>query len=279
MTKVVFTGCSFTAGNGWATANPKESAKIEVKDHPDLWVNLCHCNIDDLKNLELINLAQGGASNTDIFENTVKSIATHGNQISYLFCQWTAMPRYNFRVGFELWNTNESLQNSSLRSPGGVNLNRGDSWSREYLNDLLDRLLVLHHLHGEIVKVVGYTSIISQLCKKFNIACGFINGLCPWDQDYFVRLNTDTVKPEQFTKFTKTDILNIETRDDQDIYNLYNQAHNEYELAGGIDPANWINLYNSMISTQTDYNNDNIHPGKHSNLNYYNSVKQFLETQ
>ena len=281
MKKTVFTGCSFTAGSGWSNLVPEKSSRVEVKGSPYLWVNLCHQNINVLKSLDLINLGQSGASNTEIFERAVEFISTHTDKISYLFCQWTAMPRYNFDVGFELWITREHLQlerGETSRGKHSVNLNRGDSWSREYLDDLLDRLLALHHLHGEIVKVVRYTHILTNLCQNFGIRPIFINGICPWDNKYFDVLPPETL-PKGYTKFTKKEILNIDTRDDSNIFKLYYQAHQEYADAGGIDQRNWVNLYNSFQKQKIDTNYDNTHPGKLSNQLYFQQIKNFLETQ
>lgn len=257
----MFAGCSFTAGNGW-----------NDQAHPNLWVNLAHKNIPKLQNLQLINIGQGGASNTEIFENVINAIDP---TVEYLFCQWTAMPRYNFQVGFELWPTHDHLSSGPTgRNNTGIDLNKGNSYSREYLNDLLDRLLVLHHLHYEILKVVKYSSIIAKLAKHFGIQVAFINGLCPWDDNYFERLNN--VLPESYTPFTKTEILNIETRSDEDIFKLYKQLHDDYDTAGGVDPTKWINLYSSMQKNKIDTNSDNLHPGIQSNQLYYNQLKEFL---
>jgi hypothetical protein len=273
MKKVIFTGCSFTAGNGWTDINPYQSMLIACKTHPELWVNLCHTQISKLKSLELVNNGVGGASNTEIFQNTVDSISSH-KDIDTIFCQWTSMPRYNFSVGFELWPTIEGLQHRS-RSKSDVNLSNGDHWDRKYLNDLLDRLLALHHLHGEILKVVKYSAILKKLCSNFDIKLYFINGLCPWDQDYFVRLTN--VLPESYTPFTKKQILDIDSKDDNDIFKLYEILHNDYDKAGTIDPADWINLYDSMLKNKLDTNFDNLHPGTQSNQLYFQQVKNFLE--
>ena len=277
MSKVVFTGCSFTAGNGWVDmADPDESHKLECKNHPDLWVNLCATQIDQLKNLEVVNLGEGGASNSEIFANTVRAIGTFGPGIDTLFCQWTGMPRYNFDIGFELWSTREGLQRVG-KSKHNVNLTCGDSWSRKYLDDIFDRFLVLHHLHGEIVKVVEYSSILQKLSQQLGIKLYFVNGICPWDRNYFVKLSG--VSPEEYTLFTKKEILNIESRDDEDIFKLYDIMHTDYVQAGGIDLSNWVNLYDSMKQTMLDTNYDNNHPGKKSNQLYFQQVKNFLETQ
>lgn len=272
MKKVVFSGCSYTAGNGWAAIDADLSLRTEAKTHPDLWVNLCHQNIDYLKNLELFNVAKGGASNTEIFENTVRAITNLSN-IEVVFCQWTAMPRYNFNIGFELWNTQENFQFDQHNHD--VNLNKGDHYPRSYINDLLGRLKALHHLHWEILKVLDYSNILSRLAKAFNFKIYFINGLCPWDKNYFVQLSDK--KPEDYTPFTKKEILNIETRNDEDIYKLYKLAHSHYNTAGGITNSSWLNLYNSFQAQQIDVNFDKQHPGVQSNQIYYTQVKKFIE--
>lgn len=273
MSKVLFTGCSFTAGDGWSKTNPGS----ECKDSPDLWVNLCHRQLNQLKNLEILNHGQSGISNTEIFKNTTKAIADHGNTIDTIFCQWTTMPRYKFGVGLELWSTTENINITAARPTHDVNLSSGDTWDRKYLNDLYDRLLVLHHLHPEIIKVVEYSNILEKLTKKLNIKIYFINGLCPWDQNYFIRLSD--VCPEDFTAFTKKEILNIESRDDGDIFKLYKLIHDEYSHAGGINTGKWVNLYNSFLNNKIDTNYDRNHPGINSNQLYFQQVKDFLTTQ
>jgi hypothetical protein len=277
MSKVIFTGCSFTAGNGWVELPPTDSEKLEYKDCPNLWVNLCHSQLAQIKDLDLINCGQSGASNTEIFKNTVNAISEYHHNIDIIFCQWTSMPRYKFNVGFELWDTTEAITPGS-RSKADVNLSNGTKWNRKYLDELLDRLLVLHHAHNEIINVVTYSNILQRLAKSFAIKLYFINGLCPWDQDYFTRLSSN-VLPENYTPFTKNEILEIDSRSDEDIFKLYNKLHNNYDNAGGIDPTQWINLYSSMLNNKIDVNYDKKHPGTQSNQLYFEQIKKFLETQ
>jgi hypothetical protein len=273
MKKLVFAGCSFTAGNGWLDIDPEISLCREVKDYPGLWVNLCHNNIDRLNNLELVNVGKVASSNTDILENTVNSIATYGNQIDTIFCQWTSMPRYNYKIGFELWDTSENIFGLQKHD---VTLNRGDHYTRKYINDIVDRLRTMHHLHWEILKVVRYSTIISKLCNQVGIKnLFFVNGLCPWDDQYFKKLTN--VYPDAYTEFTKTEILNIDSRNDEDIFKLYNLAHQHYQEEGGIDESKWINLYSSFKSNITDFNFDLKHPGKISNQTYYQMIDSRLK--
>jgi len=276
--KIIFAGCSYTAGNGWAQLSPDESMKIAVKDSPHLWVNLVQKNIEIFKELDLINIGRGGASNTDIFANTMRAMSEHKDSIDTLVCQWTGVPRYNWNVGFELWDTSEDIPSPAVvtKRKHAINLNRGDQWPREYIDDLTNKLRVMHHLHWEILKIVDYSNIIQKLAVKIGInRVYFVNGLCPWDNDYFVRLQN--VLPETFTEFTKTEILNVKTRDDEEIYALYNLAHDHYQEKGGIDTKSWINLYQSFRSLTTDYNYDKSHPGIESNLAFYKIFQERLQ--
>jgi hypothetical protein len=269
--KLVFTGCSFTAGNGWEQAN--ETKDSQAKTYPGLWVNLVHQNILSYNNLELVNYGSGGASNTETFETTVKCIGELAQNIDTIFCQWTSVPRYRFNVGLELWSTLESIHKGN-RSKFDVNLTNGSTFSRKYLDDILDKMLVLHHPHTEILKIVSYCHTLKLLAQRFDIKLYFVNGLCPWDQDYFVRLLE--FMPNDLTTFTKKDILEIDFRNDADIFSLYTIIHNEYDRAGGIDPINWVNLYSSMANNKIDTNFDKQHPGNKSNQLYFQIVKDFL---
>jgi len=274
--KVLFTGCSFTAGSGWFNHPDQETVMtVPKKDSEHLYVNICAKNIKRFQNLEVINAGVPGASNTDIFTNTVSNLARYGDEIDTIICQWTSGPRYNFDVGLERWNTSEQIRDRYRKHD--VKLSNGDTWTREYMYDIMDRLLVMHHIHWEIVKVVKYTNIIKNLALRYdNVKCYFVNGLCPWDNDYFQKL--ENVLPDEYTEFTKNVVLEIDCRSDEDIYFLYNKIHEDYKNNGGIDNRDWINLYNSMQQTQIDYNFDGGHPGIKSNLLYADMISDIIET-
>ena len=275
--KIIFTGCSLTDGYGWVDRKSNnlhyEDNVKACKECPELWVNLCHNQILQLNKLELFNYGIAGISNTEIFEHTITAIVNFNFDIDTLFCQWTGMPRVGFHVGFELWNT-------ELRFPGknnDITLSNGSHWDKKYLDELINRIAVLHHLHAEIVKLVKYCNILQALASRFNIKLYFINGLCPWDQNYFIRLSN--VTPEEFTTFTKKDILEINSRNSENIFKLYKKMHNDYDNAGGINPSQWVNLYNSMQNNKIDTNYDNKHPGTKSNRLYFQQIKDFLDNQ
>jgi hypothetical protein len=268
VSKVIFSGCSITAGDGWVDAT-RQADKSSVH----LWTNLCHNKITRLNQLELVNIGQSGASNSEIFQNTVNVISKQAKDIDTVFCQWTSMPRYHFNPGLELWSTSEDLFDHRTHD---IKLSNGEKWSRDYVRDLTNRLLVLHHLHWEIVKVIEFSNIILNLANALNIKnVFFVNGMCPWDADYFVELAN--VYPESYTPFTKKEILNIDHRNDEEIYKLYATIHQHYRDAGGISPQHWISLDQSFFKQAVDTNYDHFHPGIHSNQLYYQIIKQRLE--
>lgn len=266
----MFAGCSFTAGHGWLPG-----AQVACKDSSYLWVNLCHQNINKFQNLDLINVGQGGASNTQIFENTIEAIARHQNNIDTIIVQWTAMPRYCWNVGFELWDTSEALAHDKNRVHDH-HLSNGTVYTQNYITDLRNRLLATHHLHWEILKLLRYADILSTSCANYGIHCFFVNGICPWDREYFTRLHN--AMPEDYTSFTKKEILDIDHRSDQDIIELYTRMHNAYDQYP-IQSTSWINLYDSFYHNRIDFNYDDQHPGVKSNQIFCQIVKKFIDLQ
>ena len=206
--KVLFTGCSFTAGFGWSADSGIATLDTD-KRNKNLWVNICCSNINELQRLELINDGVPGASNTEIFERTIQNIAINGKEIKIIFCQWTGGFRYNFDPGLERWYTRESLTTRNKKIKNDIKLSNGFTWSRKKVFDLLDNFLMLHHIHWEIVKIIRYTNILKNLVKLHcpNTKIYFINGLCPWDENYFIKLHN--VLPEHYTDFTKKEVLEI----------------------------------------------------------------------
>lgn len=273
---LLFTGCSFTAGTGWYSDSDIHLVRsTPVPDHKDLWVNICHKKVYNFKELELINVGVAGFSNSEIFESTVENIAKYGDKIDTIICQWTSGPRYNFNCGLERWDTSDRL--TSKHNNHDINLSNGITWPRDYIRDLLNKFLVMHHIHYEIVKIVKYSSILKKLTSQYdNMKIFFVNGLCPWDTDYFEKLTN--FEPVQLTEFTKNTVLEIDHRCDNDIFYLYDKIHQDYDDAGGtiMNNEDWINLYNSLQDNQIDTNFDQSHPGTQSNLIYSKIIEEFF---
>jgi hypothetical protein len=256
MSYTLFSGCSLTAGSG-----------LELgKQDPALWVNQLHQRL--FSHTNLINVSLGGRSNAGIFQDTVSALLTYS--VEYAIVQWTGFPRYEIEVGFELYTTSQCF-NAGPVTGHGHKLNN-ISYSTQYLNDIKDRFIALSHDQYEIVQILKYSNSIQQLARLTNTKLAFVNGMCPWDQEFFVKLEKPTL-PDQLTNYTQK-LLNAVNRDDNEILKLYDKMHQQYQAVGNVNQTAWLNLYESMRQLQFDVNSDGRHPGPKSNSLY---AKQFAQ--
>jgi hypothetical protein len=249
MTYTLFSGCSLTAGSGFA----------DEKNNPSLWVNQLHNRL--FSHTTKLNVSKAARSNAGIFQDTVSALTLY--PVQYAIVQWTSLVRYNMELGFELYDTSHSVI-TNCSAPWGHNLN-DISYSAEYLGKIRDRFTMLPHPVFEIVTVLDYVNSIIRLARLTNTRVFFINGYLPWDTDFFVK--KINVKPGEYTNYTQK-ILNCKNRDDIEIFKLYEKLHNRFDDTGNVNQSYWLNLYESMIHHRIDVNNDGLHPGVNSNLRY-----------
>lgn len=256
MTYTLFAGCSFTSGAGF----------IKEKNEPTLWVNLLHSSM--FAHTTKLNVSKGGRTNSGIFQDTVKALVEY--PVEYAFIEWTSMPRYELELGFELYDTRQCFTPSGPTRDHNLH---NIKYSKKYLNSLKDRFTALSHDCYEIKNLLEYTNTITKLCQLTDTRVFFINGLCPWDRDFFVK--KVNVLPDQYTKYTQ-DILNSKTRDDDEVFKLYSKMHDQFASVGGINKSLWLNLYDSMLRTRIDVNDDKMHPGIKSNQQYFELFASIL---
>lgn len=249
MNHTVFAGCSYTVGDGF-----------EARENDSLlWVNQLHDKF--FPNTIKTNLGISGASNTRIFHGILKALLS--SPVSYAFVQWTSAPRYEVELGLETYDTQQLFIPST---PCRDHILHDIKYTKKYLETIRDRWVTLPHPWSEILKIVDYTNTIIQLAKLTNTKVFFINGLCPWDKNFFVR--KIDVLPDQYTKYTQK-LIKVNTRDDNEVLELYNKIHSNFDDIGGINEHLWLNLYESMNRNMIDLNSDNQHPGYKSNIKYY----------
>jgi len=244
----VFTGCSYTEGIGLK----------EQSQDPNLWVNRLHSSTN--ANTKLINLGKGGATNHEIFQNSILALTHY--PCENLFVAWTELLRFNINPGVELYPTNMFWSRASESRE--IAVHPSISYSSSYLNNIKNRFFDLHHTHYEIVNVLKYTNIINCLCNQLGVNVFFINALIiEYDDGYFD--HKDIEVPSDATLRTQ-EYLNADTRDDQEFIQLYHKIHNDYAATGGLPPGcTWLNLYKSFRrSFYTDRGTDNLHPGPKS---------------
>jgi hypothetical protein len=247
----IFTGCSYTEGIGLADKS---------KDN-DLWVNIVHPSLPG--NTQTLNLGKGGSSNLEIFHSSIDALLSYKCQ--YLFVQWTELLRYRLNPGVETYET-------SIIFVGGyqshsVTVNPNIKYSESYIASIKNRFFDLHHPHYEIIKIIEYSCLIKKLCDRLGVTVWFVNGILPWDADYFVHLQNLDRLPSDTTPYTQQQ-LNAVSRDDDEYFLLYDKIHSEYEILESIK-QNWLNLYSGFrTSFYLDQGLDNLHPGPDSHYQF-----------
>lgn len=253
-----FVGCSYTAGSGFVNERFEEN----------LWTMLLHCNTDVLAGTEYVNLGIPGGSNEQIFTAAAQALASQ--QPKFLFVQWTSYPRFTFLLGLETYKTYQTFSWEAKLSDHNLH---DLHYNAGYLQKVAERFLALEHPHNQIENIVRYCNILVNLSKQIGTTVFFINGACSWDKDYFVKLHN--VLPNQYTTETQK-LLQTATRDDSEVFQLYDRIHSDYQQHGGIQSNHWLNLYQSLRQQQFDTNQDNRHPGIQSNRLFFKTLSQSL---
>ena len=257
MKYAVFSGCSYTAGNGF---------ELE-KEEPCLWVNQLHNKF--FSHCTKLNIGQGGASNAVIFQNTITALVEY--PVEYIIVQWTSVPRYALDLGFEMYSTfMHFIPNAPCRAVNTNSIN----YSGEYLDSIRDRFTSLAHDCYELLNLIKYVNTIKKLSQITRTKVFFVNGLGTWDKDFFTK-KIDCL-PDQYSNYTQK-LLNVSNRDDGEIFQLYDKMHQGFDSAGGIHENQWLNLYSSMRRSLIDFNQDLMHPGQESNNQYVTQFSKELQ--
>lgn len=259
MKYTLFAGCSYTAGDGF---------ELE-KNEPNLWVNQLYHKC--FSHTTQLNVSRGGRSNAGIFQDTVKTLLTY--PVEYAIIEWTSVPRYELELGFETYHTRQCfVPNTPCRAHDLNDIN----YTGAYLTSICERFTALAHDCYEISNLIEYVNSIVNLSQLTKTKVFFINGLCPWDYNFFNK--KESVLPSEYTAYTRK-ILNTDNRDDFEVFQLYNTMHDNFMNLGGIHESLWLNLYSSMQANKIDVNNDNVHPGIKSNNLYFELFSELLTNQ
>lgn len=232
-------GCSYTRGYGLD----------DEENNPNLWVNQIAQRIGCT---QIKNISESGWNNESIFHACMQEIMHENYDI--VIIGWSAIPRYNFHIGLEYYHTR-----SRLTPDYDIHINN-KTFTGKYLDTIRNKLLEFHNDHWDILKLISYVNTIIQIQVNLkNKKVFFVNGLGPWEENYFSRKNF--VKPDDLDKYTQ-ELISCQTRDDNEIESIYNKIHDSYEKAGGICEWYWLNLYNSLMHMQIDrVSNADGHPG------------------
>jgi hypothetical protein len=259
MKYTLFAGCSYTTGSGF---------ELE-KNEPSLWVNRLYHKC--FSHTTQLNVSRGGRSNAGIFQDTVKVLLTY--PVEYAIVEWTSMPRYELELGFETYPTRQCfIPNLKCHTHNLNDIN----YTSAYLTSICERFTSLAHDYYEISNLIEYVNTIVNLAQLTKTKVFFINGLCPWDNNFFIK--KESVLPSEYTTYTQK-LLNTDNRDDNEVFQLYNTMHDNFINLGGIHELLWLNLYNSMRLNKIDVNDDCVHPGINSNNLYFDLFSNLLTEQ
>jgi hypothetical protein len=246
MKKILVVGCSMSKGHGLE----KES------QDPKLWVNQICESIGTVHNLSVT-----GRNNQWIFHEAMSALLKEKDAYDIVLIGWSAIPRYFFHVGLELYSVHTMLDNRD------VNINNGITFSGSWLSKIGNNLRKIQNDHWDILDLVKYVNtliMIHETSPERRIF--FVNTLSPWCKNYFNQkkwcLPTELHPYEQ-------NLLQAETRNDDEIHALYQMIHNQYREYGGIREPHWLNLYDSLRSMQIDdVSESDLHPGYASQDKY-----------
>lgn len=252
--KVLFSGCSLMYGSG-----------IGGIDSDNNWCNIFARN-EFGNDVTIKNISAGGKSNERIFIDTLTEI--NSKTYDYIFVGITGLHRYWSWLGLETYDVTFRVTPEYVTNKNIQDINTNDyCWSKRKLKSIAGDILLSNHSHYFIKDICTYINTLLH----YDINIKFINSALPIDQDYFKRLTT--FKPNELTPYTQS-LLNVDNRDDDEIYNLYNMMHDHYETCGGIRQEHWLNLYDSFYSQRIDLGTDNIHPGIDSNKTFANNISK-----
>jgi len=267
---VLYAGCSYSSGVGFGeTTQLQDNPDMwtDCKDAKEIWPNLLHDYF--FNSYEKNNIATGGNTNLKIFQHTANELLT--GKYKFAFIQWTNLIRHEYEIGFELYSTKQMAKVGIGALTHGLNI--GTYYAKD-IQKKHDRYLTLEHDQYRIVELIGFIHILCEIAKLKNTQVYFINGLCQWEKDHFVK--KENFLPSELSDYIR-DLLNINNRDDEEILNLYNKMYNQYQQAGGIQEDKWLNLYSSMNEGRIDRAKDKIHPGIISHKNFVEIFTNKLE--
>lgn len=256
-------GCSLTAG--YKLGPEKNGTQSDLPTHPDIWANRL---IKSLGDFEITNLASSGANNETIFHVATENILSQ--KYDLVLVQWTELPRLNLQVGLELYHTR-----SMLNYDWDINLNNHVVISGKWLSNIGERIRWISNPHWQILNLVRYVNILKNLQ---NLLYGgkilFVNGIVDLPKDYFTPMPYRY--PDELPEYVQK-MLQVETRDDSEIRELYEKIHEQYKSNQGINPDLWLNLYQPLKHIQVDnIHAGDTHPGPKSQIIFSDYLKEKL---
>lgn len=159
MTSVLFTGCSFVEGIGLPG----------LKDDENLFCNQLTRLVNRFNDSNVVNLAQGGLSNLEIFKKTAQELLK--NHHDYVFVCWTSDPRFN-------------LYTDRLREDFFISITPHMEHSDPMINKLGTWLLAMPTKKSMKKDLVLWSEILNRLVVGTNTQIFYVDCLAMLDANF-----------------------------------------------------------------------------------------------
>ena len=153
--EVLVCGASFVQGRG---------LDHQVED-PKLWVNQLINNTFDSASIN--NTALVAKSNEWIFLETMSNLIKKNYDL--LIVGWAPIPRFNFHVGLELYDTTTKLD----LSKSAHNINNNVIVTGKQLSKIGDELLKIHNDHWDFLKLIKLQFRLFELFRIFKLIINY----------------------------------------------------------------------------------------------------------
>jgi hypothetical protein len=242
-----FVGCSVTLGEGF------EPEQREGQIYSSLVAKHFMFDSD--------NLARKGASNHMIF--LIAANAIRSQDYDMIFCQWSELNRLWLSPAPDAWYYATGHATEDYHSKDLV-------LDTKTQNQLAETILMLNHDYQNIMILIDYVNILTDLSQHYKTKIVFINGMLPWQDDLIRNIS----HVDQLSKYTR-DLLDADNRDDKEVLILFKQLQTNFK---SMNIKQWVNPFESFQSLTVDLGPLDHHPGPKSHRVMANLIHNYLET-
>lgn len=242
-----FVGCSITLGEGF------EPEQREGQIYPSLVAKHFMFDSD--------NLSHKGASNHMIFLITAQAIRSQ--RYDMIFCQWSELNRLWLSPAPDAWYYTTGHATKDYHSKDLV-------LDTKTQNQLAETILMLNHDYQNIMILIDYVNILTDLSQHYKTKIIFINGMLPWQDDLIKNIS----HVDQLSTYTLK-LLDADNRDDEEVLTLYKQLQTNFK---SMNMKQWVNPFESFQSLTIDLGPLGHHPGPKSHRVMANLIHNYLET-
>jgi len=229
--KIYASGCSITEGTGF----------IGGKEDPAIYPNL----LAQRYSADVINDAEGGASNLKIFLRAAKAMIDLDADIFVI--QWSAIHRH--------WMYPMPNQGVFVGTP---------TESTEH-KKFVEQFQRLNHDYANLMTVIDFTRILQDQAREKNRRICFVNGLISWKSDLLHRKQESDYAQLLFDGLDKNERNDFADR-----------------LANNMELMNW-NLWANSWETVYDFKSDDApldrHPGPRTHKKLAELIAQVIDKQ